>query len=143
MTRWLNYLFNIGTVTTIKICPCHINLPNYVQNVSQCKIRPSKNSQILLKFCQSGEISPDLVTHDSRRNGKCLRLFVWESESPNLLSLNSPFANFPQENTLPCFLNCFSFHFLQFALENNFKIDNFFKKVYMVCLGFEPTAAGW
>ena len=61
MTRWLNYLFNIGTVTTIKICPCHINLPNYVQNVSQCKIRPSKNSQILLKFCQSGEISPYLV----------------------------------------------------------------------------------
>ena len=40
----------------------HKNLPQFGSKFCPIQNKPSKNSQRLLKFCQSGKISPHLVT---------------------------------------------------------------------------------
>ena len=63
VTRWLDYFFNFWPFTTMKVC--HFDeMFVEVGRLQFCQIlnKPSKDCQKVLKFCQSGEISPNLVT---------------------------------------------------------------------------------
>ena len=51
------------SLNVLKICPVGLKRPKQVQEFAKYKTKTiPKNPQRLLKFCQSGEISPNLVT---------------------------------------------------------------------------------
>ena len=57
MTRWPQYLLNFWPFTTMKITPITKQFAQVVSNFWP----KTKNRQRLLKWCQSGEISPNVV----------------------------------------------------------------------------------
>ena len=64
MTRWPDYFFNIWPFSAMKIRPIKSQIAK--EGAAFCQIRnnPFKNCQRLVNFCQSGKISPNLVTLD-------------------------------------------------------------------------------
>ena len=78
VTRWLDYFFNFRLFTTMKVC--HFDEMFAKVGFQFCQIlnKTSKDSQKVLNFCQSGEISPNLVTLVPW----LVKYFVWEGESP-------------------------------------------------------------
>ena len=63
VTRLLNYFKNIWPSTTMKTCPIVYDIFT-TQGSIFCQIlnKPSKICPRLLRLCQNGEISPNLVT---------------------------------------------------------------------------------
>ena len=62
VTRWLVYLYNIWPFTTMTFAQYQQHFTNVGKISFQTLNEPSQNCQRLLIFCQSGEISPNLVT---------------------------------------------------------------------------------
>ena len=74
VTKRLHYVFNFGQFKTIKFHPiAHIVCSKICPKLK----KPYKNCPSLIKFCQSGKISSDLVT---------LRLSEWASVHISSLS---------------------------------------------------------
>ena len=62
VTRWLDYFFNIWTFTSMKVSGKGYNVCQSRLHILPNFNNPSLIAQRLLNCCQSGEISPNLVT---------------------------------------------------------------------------------
>ena len=62
VTRWLNYFKVCGNIQQRKLAQQHDIFAKVRLTFSQILNKPSKICPRLLKLCQSGEISPNLVT---------------------------------------------------------------------------------
>ena len=60
--------FQYCAETKLKVCSFDTMLAKLGLNLCQKLNKPSKDCQRVLKFCQSGEISPNLVTLKARDN---------------------------------------------------------------------------
>ena len=64
MTRWLYYLFIFCPFRTMRICHIVKRFAKWGSKFCSTLTKPSKFCQRALKICQSGVISPNLVTLD-------------------------------------------------------------------------------
>ena len=62
MTRWLDYISTFGHLHQRKFAQWHTKLAKVGLKFCQILNEPSKNCPRLWRYCQSGEISPNLVT---------------------------------------------------------------------------------
>ena len=62
VTKWLNYLLNIGPLTAIKNCSIGKNIAKVCSRFYPKLNKTSKICERLRIFCQSGEIWANLVT---------------------------------------------------------------------------------
>ena len=73
VTRWMNYLFQFWPLLSMKVCPMAKKLcQKWFVNLPKLKNR-CRNSQSILKCCQSDKMSPNLVTLDVNVNGNDAR----------------------------------------------------------------------
>ena len=93
MTRWPQYLLNFWPFTTMKITPITKQFAQVVSNFWP----KTKNRQRLLKWCQSGEISPNVVPLHTPTFSLSLSL------SLSLLSLLSLHFSYFQKKTFITF----------------------------------------
>ena len=71
VTRWLNFVFSIWPFTTMKTFKKQIKFTKVSSKFCKIPTEPFQHGQILVTSCQSGEISPNLVTL-APINKKCL-----------------------------------------------------------------------
>ena len=62
VTRWLDFLYKIWPFVTKKICPVAYKIGQSRLKIVPILNKPSKSYQRHVRFHQSGEISPNLVT---------------------------------------------------------------------------------
>ena len=73
VTRWLDYSSTFGHLYQWKLAQWHTKFAKVGPRFSQIVNKPSKNCPRLWRFCQNGEISPNLVTLATKMN-KCVAL---------------------------------------------------------------------
>ena len=72
VTRWLHYLVSFWPITATKICPIAFKFTQITSKFCQILNEPFQNGQSFLTVCQSGEISPNLVTLQWRKGHQML-----------------------------------------------------------------------
>ena len=85
VTRLLVYVFNLGHLQQWNFAQCHTLFCQSRFKMLQKLNKPSKYCQSLLKFCQSGESLPRLVTLGVKKNNFVLRCPFMTENSYNLL----------------------------------------------------------
>ena len=80
VTRWLYYLFNIWPLKRMKFAQKHKKLSKEGLIFGQIQYELAKIAKDLRRFCQSGEISPNLVTLQETNNVIRVRpTYIWQT----------------------------------------------------------------
>ena len=97
VTRWRNYFSDFWLFFTMKIWPMALKFPKVGSKVGQILKKHRKITKDFIKICQSGEISPSLVTLlESHFQGPGKEHYLWMGRRDPLV--HSPPVEVPFED---------------------------------------------